>query len=131
VIPALDFPSLLKGPPSWGCRGSRVRSGPARYLVAYFPIAAVQDGALVDEHRTTGHRDLGDMAWYTVAVGDRQAAHAAWRYPALDGRKLALEPGQTVIPHGIDRGLDPDEIPTAAASPPAPSRIGSSSCLLR
>jgi hypothetical protein len=28
----------------------------------------------------------------------------------LDGKKLALEPGQTVIPHGVDRGLDTDEI---------------------
>ena len=28
----------------------------------------------------------------------------------LDGRQLSLEPGQTVIAHGIDRGLDPDEI---------------------
>ncbi|HEY7047909.1 MAG TPA: DUF427 domain-containing protein [Jatrophihabitantaceae bacterium] len=28
----------------------------------------------------------------------------------LDGKKLALEPGQTVIAHGLDRGLAPDEI---------------------
>lgn len=28
----------------------------------------------------------------------------------LDGVKLAPEPGQTVIAHGLDRGLDPDEI---------------------
>jgi uncharacterized protein (DUF427 family) len=28
----------------------------------------------------------------------------------LDGEQLHLEPGQTVIAHGIDRGLDPDEI---------------------
>jgi hypothetical protein len=28
----------------------------------------------------------------------------------LDGRRLELEPGQTVIAHGIDRGLDPAEI---------------------
>lgn len=28
----------------------------------------------------------------------------------LDDRQLALEPGQTVVPHGIDRGLDPEEI---------------------
>lgn len=28
----------------------------------------------------------------------------------LDGKKIALEPGQTVMPHGIDRGLDPDEV---------------------
>src|SRR5207247_10714529 len=26
----------------------------------------------------------------------------------LDSRKLALELGQAVFPHGIDRGLDPD-----------------------
>ena len=28
----------------------------------------------------------------------------------LDGKQLHLEPGQTVVPHGVDRGLDPDEI---------------------
>jgi uncharacterized protein (DUF427 family) len=28
----------------------------------------------------------------------------------IDGRKLALEPGQAVIPHGVDRGLDVDEL---------------------
>jgi hypothetical protein len=28
----------------------------------------------------------------------------------LDGSKLALEAGQAVLPHGIDRGLDPDEV---------------------
>jgi uncharacterized protein (DUF427 family) len=28
----------------------------------------------------------------------------------LDGKQLFLEPGQTVVAHGIDRGLDPDEI---------------------
>jgi uncharacterized protein (DUF427 family) len=28
----------------------------------------------------------------------------------LDDKKLALEPGQSVVEHGIDRGLDPDEI---------------------
>ncbi|MCV7090923.1 DUF427 domain-containing protein [Mycobacterium interjectum] len=28
----------------------------------------------------------------------------------LDGRQLRLEPGQTVIPHGVDRGLDTDEV---------------------
>lgn len=28
----------------------------------------------------------------------------------LDGKKLILEPGQAVVPHGPDRGLDPDEL---------------------
>jgi uncharacterized protein (DUF427 family) len=37
----------------------------------------------------------------------------------LDGKPLQLEPGQTVIPHGVDRGLDTDEVfrktPTGSA----------------
>lgn len=28
----------------------------------------------------------------------------------VDGRQLHLEPGQTVVPHGVDRGLDTDEV---------------------
>jgi hypothetical protein len=28
----------------------------------------------------------------------------------VDGKQLHLEPGQTVMAHGIDRGLDPDEV---------------------
>src|ERR1700756_4072838 len=28
----------------------------------------------------------------------------------LDGKQLHLEPGQTVLPHGVDRGLDTDEV---------------------
>src|SRR5262249_37640521 len=28
----------------------------------------------------------------------------------LDEKKLSLEPGQAVMPHGVDRGLDPDEL---------------------
>jgi uncharacterized protein (DUF427 family) len=30
----------------------------------------------------------------------------------LDGQRLVLEPGQAVLPHGVDRGLDTDEIRT-------------------
>ena len=63
-------------------------------------------------------------------IGD--ARRAAWSYPQawpevarisnlvsfepdkvevhLDGGRLRLEPGQSVIPHGIDRELTPDEI---------------------
>jgi hypothetical protein len=28
----------------------------------------------------------------------------------LDDKQLHLEAGQTVVSHGVDRGLDPDEI---------------------
>jgi uncharacterized protein (DUF427 family) len=56
---------------------------PARYPVAYFPVGDVRPGVLVDENRTTTHRDLGDTAWYAVEAGDQQAGHAAWRHTAL------------------------------------------------
>ena len=32
----------------------------------------------------------------------------------LDGQRMHLEPGQGVVAHGVDRGLDPDEILTRA-----------------
>lgn len=70
----------------------------------------------------------GLAGYFDIGSGKR----AAWSYPeawpevervsgfvsfepdvvdvTLDGRKLALEPGQSVTPHGIDRGLDPDEL---------------------
>ena len=59
---------------------------PARYPVAYFPVGDVRPGVLVDEHRTTTHRDLGDTAWFTViAGGGRSTPRAAWRHTALPG----------------------------------------------
>jgi uncharacterized protein (DUF427 family) len=76
----------------------------------------------------------GLAGYFDIGAGKR----AAWSYPeawpevervsgfvsfepdvvdvTLDGRKLALEPGQTVTPHGIDRGLDPDEMLVAKGS---------------
>ena len=70
----------------------------------------------------------GLASYYTIGEHKR----AAWFYPEawpevtrvsnlisfepdkidvyLDGRQLHLEPGQTVVPHGVDRGLDTDEI---------------------
>jgi hypothetical protein len=69
-------------------------------------------------------------------IGERK--HAAWSYVGawtevarvrnlvsfepdkidvyLDGEQLHLEPGQAVIAHGVDRGLDPDEILSHAAA---------------
>ncbi|MFF0794130.1 DUF427 domain-containing protein [Streptomyces spiralis] len=38
----------------------------------------------------------------------------------LDGTRLHLEPGQNVVPHGVDRGLDADEAKAGAAAPPSP-----------
>jgi uncharacterized protein (DUF427 family) len=44
----------------------------------------------------------------------------------LDGRKLVLEPGQAVLPHGLDRGLDPDEVRRRSGAADLPGRLQAS-----
>jgi uncharacterized protein (DUF427 family) len=94
----------------------------------YVPRADIDQAALVPVQGETfcPHKGLASYC----DIGERRKA--AWCYPKawsevariadfvsfepdridvfLDDRKLALEPGQSVLPHGIDRGLDPDEI---------------------
>jgi uncharacterized protein (DUF427 family) len=96
----------------------------------YVPREDVDDGALRPVDGQTFCPYKGLASYY--AVGDRP--RAAWSYPNawtevervsnfvsfepdrvdvyLDGRRLHLEPGQTVIAHGVDRGLGADEILT-------------------
>ena len=88
----------------------------------------IDQAALIPAHGQTFCPYKGLATYYTV--GDRQ--RAAWSYVNawteverirnfvsfepdkvevyLDADQLHLEPGQTVIPHGLDRGLDTDEI---------------------
>jgi uncharacterized protein (DUF427 family) len=94
----------------------------------YVPREDIDETALTAAEGQTFCPYKGLASYYDI--GDRKGA--AWSYPQawpevsrvanlvsfepdkvdvfLDGKKLALEPGQTVIPHGVDRGLDPDEI---------------------
>jgi hypothetical protein len=74
---------------------------PGRYPVAYFPLAAVAVGVLEPSGYTTDHPGLGPLEPDKAEV-------------LIDGIRLRLEPGQTVVPHGIDRDLTLDE---AAAGP--------------
>jgi uncharacterized protein (DUF427 family) len=94
----------------------------------YVPSADVDPAALAPAGGQTFCPYKGLCSYYDV--GD--AAKAAWSYPdaytevrrisgcisfepnlvdvTLDGIRLRLEPGQTVIPHGVDRDLTTDEI---------------------
>jgi uncharacterized protein (DUF427 family) len=94
----------------------------------YVPRDDIDESALEPVEAQTFCPYKGLASYYNV--GSRQ--QAAWTYASaweevarvsnmvsfepqkidvyLDGEQLHLEPGQTVIPHGIDRGLDPDEI---------------------
>jgi uncharacterized protein (DUF427 family) len=94
----------------------------------YVPREDIDATALATADGRTFCPYKGLASYYDI--GER--SDAAWYYPEawpevarvrdlvsfepdkidvyLDGRKVALEPGQTVVAHGIDRGLDPDEV---------------------
>jgi len=73
---------------------------PYKGLCSYYDIG---------EHRRAAWSYL--RAWPEVArisnlVSFEPDEVAVW----LDDKRLALEPGQTVLPHGVDSGLNPDEV---------------------
>jgi uncharacterized protein (DUF427 family) len=94
----------------------------------YVPGEDIDNSALTPVEGRTFCPYKGLASYYDIGDGKR----AAWSYQEawpevapvsgwvsfepdivdvyLDDRKLALEAGQTVLPHGIDRGLDPDEL---------------------
>jgi uncharacterized protein (DUF427 family) len=96
----------------------------------YVPRADVDPAALTRVERQTFCPYKGLCSYYDIGDRDR----AAWSYEEawpevhlvsnhvsfepdkvdvfLDGKQLALEPGQSVVPHGIDRGFDVDEVRT-------------------
>jgi uncharacterized protein (DUF427 family) len=94
----------------------------------YVPRHDIDESALQSVAGQTFCPYKGLASYYDI--GNRK--HAAWCYANawpevgrvsnmvsfepdkidvyLDDKQLHLEPGQTVISHGVDRGLDPDEI---------------------
>jgi uncharacterized protein (DUF427 family) len=82
---------------------------PARYPVAYFPLPDLRPGVLVDENRSTRHRDLGDTAWYTVTVADRSTPRSAWRHTTLPDRTADLRDRVAFAWRAMDAFYEEDE----------------------
>jgi uncharacterized protein (DUF427 family) len=96
----------------------------------YVPRADVDETALTPVEGQTFCPYKGLADYYDIAG----ARKAAWSYRnaypevgrvndlvsfepdkvevRLDGKRLEVEPGQQVVPHGVDRGLDSDEVRT-------------------
>jgi uncharacterized protein (DUF427 family) len=94
----------------------------------YVPREDIDESALIPAEGQTFCPYKGLCSYYDIGEHRR----AAWSYlrawpevarisnlvsfepdevaVLLDDKRLALEAGQTVLPHGVDRGLDPDEI---------------------
>ncbi|MGW0087188.1 DUF427 domain-containing protein [Streptomyces sp. NPDC003393] len=94
----------------------------------YVPRADIDEARLRPAEGQTFCPYKGVCDYYDIG----EARHSAWSYRAaysevgrisdlvsfepdkvevyLDGRRLEQEPGQKVVPHGIDRGLDVEEL---------------------
>jgi uncharacterized protein (DUF427 family) len=106
----------------------------------YVPREDIDESALTSVEGETFCPYKGLASYY--AIGGRKGA--GWYYPDawdevasirnmvsfeadqvdvfLDGEQQHVVPGQTVIAHGLDRGLDPEEIAHRAAREPAPAQ---------
>lgn len=82
---------------------------PGRYPVAYFPEADIRSHVLFAEEHTTQHPELGNVAWFTVAVADRKANRAAWRYTALPAHAAVLQGRVAFAWRGMDAFYEEDE----------------------
>lgn len=119
------------------CDGDRVVADDTRRVVLYESGFAprwyvrrddIDETALTPTDDQTFCPYKGLPSYYDIG----ESSGAAWSYPEawpevarignlvsfepdkidayLEGKKLRLEPGQAVIAHGVDRGLDPDEV---------------------
>jgi uncharacterized protein (DUF427 family) len=82
---------------------------PGRYPVAYFPLDAVEQGALHTEDRTTEHRDLGPTTWYTVQAADVRTPRAAWEHTALPAHAIDLKGRVAFAWRAMDAFYEEDE----------------------
>jgi uncharacterized protein (DUF427 family) len=73
---------------------------PYKGLAGYYSVAGVPDAAWF-------YRDAFPEA---ARIGDLVSFEPDKLDVFLDGKQLVLESGQTVISHGVDRGLEPDEV---------------------
>ncbi|HEY1919070.1 MAG TPA: DUF427 domain-containing protein [Streptosporangiaceae bacterium] len=89
---------------------------PGRYPVAYFPLADVADGVLQPGEHTTQHRDLGPTSWYTVQVGERGTARAAWQHAGLPDHAGDLKGRVAFAWRAMDAFYEEDERITGHAA---------------
>ena len=82
---------------------------PARYPVAYFPLADIRPGVLVSENRRTQHQDLGETSWFSVNAGGKSVAHAAWQHTALPEYASPLQGRVAFAWRAMDAFYEEDE----------------------
>ena len=82
---------------------------PGRYPVAYFPKSDIAPGVLALAERTTGHRELGPTAWYSVRAAERETPRAAWEHTDLPPFADILANRAAFAWHAMDAFHEEDE----------------------
>ncbi|MFY9649113.1 DUF427 domain-containing protein [Trebonia sp.] len=73
---------------------------PCKGIAGYYSVAGIPDAAWFYRDAFPEAARIDDLVSFEPDKID----------VFLDGKQLGVEPGQTVIAHGLDRGLQPDEI---------------------
>ena len=83
---------------------------PARYPVAYFPVADVVAQVLQSTDRETAHPDLGTTRWFDLAGGDgRTVRRGAWQHREPPAQAAALRDTVAFAWHAMDAFYEEDE----------------------
>jgi uncharacterized protein (DUF427 family) len=82
---------------------------PARYPVAYFPIADVADGVLLPTGHRTVHPDLGETLWFEVAGESRRSPRGAWQHADLPDHASLLRDRVAFAWPAMDAFYEEDE----------------------
>jgi uncharacterized protein (DUF427 family) len=83
---------------------------PARYPVAYFPLADIADGALQPAARETTHPDLGTTKWFDVVGEDAKVAErGAWQHVDPPSEAAALRDTVAFAWRAMDAFYEEDE----------------------
>lgn len=82
---------------------------PARYPVAYFPVADVRAGVLVKEDRATQHRDFGETTWFAVVTGGQSVSRGAWQHGAAPDHAMELRDRVAFAWRTMDAFYEEDE----------------------
>ena len=82
---------------------------PARYPVAYFPVAEIAPTALRQLPTVTTHRDLGPTSWFSVHAGDQVAQRGAWQHSDLPSYASELADRVAFAWRAMDAFFEEDE----------------------
>src|SRR4029079_5838994 len=83
---------------------------PARYPVAYFPVADIVAQVLQPTDRETAHPDLGTTRWFDLAGGDgRTVRRGAWQRGEPPAQAAALRDTVAFAWHAMDAFYEEDE----------------------